>query len=165
MVPVIPMLMVNLCICIRNNTYGEYYPANPPSCGAFWVLNPPKDYTDKSGMGWNFTGMHLYVMVFPAFPLMDGFTVGTSITVNLLLLSSWSRTGTGGGPIDVYIDGQMVKQGNNYSPYQSDDPLNGGCRVSPLTIEGLNETTHTILLLNAQSGLHITMLNEYSYVP
>lgn len=106
--------------------------------------------------------LHLH-LVAQTFSSLYVAVAGTSITVNFLLLSSSSARGSGGS-IDIYIDGQMVTQGSNYSPYQSDDPFTASYKVAPLTVGYLAATTHSIRLSSVETGSLITLLNEYSYV-
>ncbi|KAG9025952.1 hypothetical protein FRB95_009617 [Tulasnella sp. JGI-2019a] len=81
---------------------------------------------------------------------------GTSVTVNVL--ADTAR----GGPYDVYLDGALNQQGNNYATDGS-NPFSSFCNPIPIVISNLADTVHNISVVNFNGGLQELIVQNFSY--
>ncbi|KAG9000469.1 hypothetical protein FRB93_012674 [Tulasnella sp. JGI-2019a] len=82
---------------------------------------------------------------------------GTSVTVNVL--ADEAR----GGPYDVYLDGTLNQQGNNYAADGS-NPFSNSCNPLPVSIANLPNTVHNVTVVNFNGGLQELLVQSFTYI-
>ncbi|KAG9025948.1 hypothetical protein FRB95_009613 [Tulasnella sp. JGI-2019a] len=83
--------------------------------------------------------------------------IGTSVTINVL--ADQAR----GGPYDIYLDGALKQQENNYAADGS-NPFSNLCKIIPVSIANLPNTVHNITVVNFNGGLQELLVQSFIYI-
>ncbi|KAG8994539.1 hypothetical protein FRB94_009812 [Tulasnella sp. JGI-2019a] len=83
--------------------------------------------------------------------------IGTSVTINVL--ADQAR----GGPYDIYLDGALKQQENNYAA-DGGNPFSNLCKIIPVSIANLPNTVHNITVVNFNGGLQELLVQSFMYL-